>query len=341
MDHAGRDGLRPARPDLYLHGSLDILGGPTPFYSLLTPALIGFPLTAFGLATGHDVLQGLQAFVDVARGGARLLCGDGRSSPAGRRWSPQRLTVAAPGLAYSGLMMTEAVFYPAPRQPPPGPAAEAIARPDAANPDASRRRRSRGVGDADPGDRPAAGAGDGRARRRRDWLARGSNLRRLLARRGGLGVLVARLDRLAAGLRRRHARRLRGGRQHLVQRRRGGPLRPLPPCLPADPLRPVSRRRGRAAARQRGCAGASPTRRSAPTSRRVVAHGLARRRGRRLRLALLRPDRRAEPDRARAGALPRLGALARARADGYLRRAGGSRSGGRSAAARRSRSSAT
>ena len=46
---------------LYLHGSLEILGGPTPFYSLLVPALVGFPLSAFGLATGLDVLQGLQA----------------------------------------------------------------------------------------------------------------------------------------------------------------------------------------------------------------------------------------------------------------------------------------
>ena len=48
---------------LYLHGSLEILGGPTPFYSFLVPALVGFPLSAFGLATGLDVLQGLQAFV--------------------------------------------------------------------------------------------------------------------------------------------------------------------------------------------------------------------------------------------------------------------------------------
>ena len=30
---------------LYVHGSLEILGGPTPFYSLLTPVLTGFPLS--------------------------------------------------------------------------------------------------------------------------------------------------------------------------------------------------------------------------------------------------------------------------------------------------------
>jgi hypothetical protein len=96
---------------LYLHGSLDILGGPTPFYSLLTPALAGFPLSAFGLATGHDVLQGLQAFamslaaVPVYLWGRTLV-------PRRSALVAAALTLAAPGLAYSGLVMTEVVFYP-------------------------------------------------------------------------------------------------------------------------------------------------------------------------------------------------------------------------------------
>jgi len=96
---------------LYLHGSLTILGGPTPFYSLLTPALAGFPLSAFGLITGHDVLQGLQAFamslaaVPVYLWGRRLV--SRRSALVAAA-----LTVAAPGLAYSGLVMTEVLFYP-------------------------------------------------------------------------------------------------------------------------------------------------------------------------------------------------------------------------------------
>jgi hypothetical protein len=46
--------------DLWLHGSLSILGGSTPYYSLLTPLLAGFPLAAFGLGTGYDVLHGLR-----------------------------------------------------------------------------------------------------------------------------------------------------------------------------------------------------------------------------------------------------------------------------------------
>ncbi len=97
--------------NLYLHGSLDILGGPTPFYSLLTPALIGFPLTAFGSVTGLDVLQGLQAFVMSLAAVPVYLWGRALVS---RRSAlvAAALTVAAPGLAYSGLMMTEAVFYP-------------------------------------------------------------------------------------------------------------------------------------------------------------------------------------------------------------------------------------
>ena len=33
---------------LWQHGSLDILGGPTPFYSLLTPVFAGLPLARSG-----------------------------------------------------------------------------------------------------------------------------------------------------------------------------------------------------------------------------------------------------------------------------------------------------
>jgi hypothetical protein len=96
---------------LYLHGSLTILGGPTPFYSLLTPLLTGFPLSAFGLGTGLDVLQGLQALVMSLAAVPVYLWG---RSLVSRRWAlvAAALTVATPALAYSGLMMTEVVFYP-------------------------------------------------------------------------------------------------------------------------------------------------------------------------------------------------------------------------------------
>jgi Dolichyl-phosphate-mannose-protein mannosyltransferase len=97
--------------DLYLHGSLRVLGGATPFYSLLTPALAGLPLTTLGLPTGHDVLQGVQALVMSLAAvpvylWARTLVSS-RSALAAAV-----LTVAVPGLAYSGLVMTEVLFYP-------------------------------------------------------------------------------------------------------------------------------------------------------------------------------------------------------------------------------------
>jgi hypothetical protein len=96
---------------LYLHGSLEILGGPTPFYSLLVPALVGFPLSAFGLATGLDVTQGLQAFVMSLAAVPVYLWG---RSLVSRGWAlvAAALTVAAPGLTYAGLLMSEVLFYP-------------------------------------------------------------------------------------------------------------------------------------------------------------------------------------------------------------------------------------
>lgn len=96
---------------LYRTGSLDILGGPTPFYSLLTPAFAGLPLTLFGLDLGYDLLRGLQALamslaaVPVYLWGRSIVSGRGALVAAA-------LTLAVPGLAYSGLVMTEVLFYP-------------------------------------------------------------------------------------------------------------------------------------------------------------------------------------------------------------------------------------
>lgn len=96
---------------LWLHGSLGILGGPTPFYSLLTPALVGFPLAAFGLVTGHHVLQGLQALAMSLAAVPTYLWA---RTLVSRRSAlvAAALAVAVPGLAYAGLMMTEVLFYP-------------------------------------------------------------------------------------------------------------------------------------------------------------------------------------------------------------------------------------
>ena len=96
---------------LWEHGSLEILGGPTPYYSLLTPALVGWPLAAFGLRTGLDVVQGVQALVMSLAAVPAFLWA---RSLVSARWAfvAAVLTVVVPGLTYSGLLMSEVLFYP-------------------------------------------------------------------------------------------------------------------------------------------------------------------------------------------------------------------------------------
>jgi hypothetical protein len=96
---------------LWETGALTIRGAAVPYYSLLTPALVGLPLTAGDLATGVAVAQFLQALamslvaVPVYLWGARVV---------GTRWAlvAALLSVMPPALWYGGLLMTEALFYP-------------------------------------------------------------------------------------------------------------------------------------------------------------------------------------------------------------------------------------
>lgn len=96
---------------LWETGRLDILGQDAPFYSLLHPALIGLPLAVFDTALGYDVARVLEALamslaaVPVFAWGRRLMS---------ERWAlaAAALTLCIPGLAYSGLLMSETVFYP-------------------------------------------------------------------------------------------------------------------------------------------------------------------------------------------------------------------------------------
>ncbi|MEP6977601.1 MAG: hypothetical protein ABI948_06065 [Thermoleophilia bacterium] len=96
---------------LWEHGNLDLLGEPTRFFSLVTPALVGGPLRIGSLETGYDLLKGLQALamslaaVPVYLWGRAFLTRFGALAAAA-------LTVAIPGLVYSGLIMTEVAFYP-------------------------------------------------------------------------------------------------------------------------------------------------------------------------------------------------------------------------------------
>ncbi len=97
---------------LWEHANLHLLGEPTRFFSLVTPALVGAPLRLGNLETGYELLKGLQALtmslaaVPVYLWGRSFL---GRSSAL----VAAALTVAIPGLVYSGLIMTEVAFYPA------------------------------------------------------------------------------------------------------------------------------------------------------------------------------------------------------------------------------------
>ncbi len=96
---------------LWETGRMSILGADTAFYSLVHPALIGLPLAVFDTGFGYDVARVLQALamslaaVPVFLWGRRLMS---------ERWAlaASALTVAIPGLAYTGLLMTETVFYP-------------------------------------------------------------------------------------------------------------------------------------------------------------------------------------------------------------------------------------
>jgi hypothetical protein len=96
---------------LWETGELSIRGIATPYYSLLTPALVGLPLTLDDRETGVAIAQALQALamslvaVPVFLWGRRL---------AGPGWAlvAAALAVLPPALWYGGLLMTEALFYP-------------------------------------------------------------------------------------------------------------------------------------------------------------------------------------------------------------------------------------
>jgi hypothetical protein len=96
---------------LYESGSLDLLGEPTRFYSLVTPALAGLPLAIGDLELGYRLLQVLQAVVISLAAVPVYLWGRRLTTPG---WAlvAAALTLAVPGLAYAGLIMTEVALYP-------------------------------------------------------------------------------------------------------------------------------------------------------------------------------------------------------------------------------------
>jgi hypothetical protein len=96
---------------LYHSGSFEVLGRPVGFYSLVYPALAGLPLSLADTGFGYALLKPLQALVMSlaavpAYFWARTLM------PRGWGLSAAALALTVPGLAYSGLIMTEVAFYP-------------------------------------------------------------------------------------------------------------------------------------------------------------------------------------------------------------------------------------
>ncbi len=90
---------------------LSVLGEAVPYYSFLYPLLVGLPFVGNDLASGVTGVQLLQALLMSATAipvffWARPL--------AGPRWAlvASGLAVLIPGLVYSGLLMSEALYYP-------------------------------------------------------------------------------------------------------------------------------------------------------------------------------------------------------------------------------------
>jgi hypothetical protein len=93
------------------NGHFELWGHPVALYSAVYPFLAGLPLSLGDRAAGYELLKGLQAValsliaVPVYLWGRELV--SRRSALVAAA-----LTLAAPSLAYSGLVMSEVAFYP-------------------------------------------------------------------------------------------------------------------------------------------------------------------------------------------------------------------------------------
>jgi hypothetical protein len=95
---------------LYETGRFEVLGHGADFLSLIYPAVAGIPLTLFSAEHGYGALKVVQAVLASLTAVPVYLWG--RSLMA-ERWAitAAALTLAVPGLAYAGFVMTEIVFY--------------------------------------------------------------------------------------------------------------------------------------------------------------------------------------------------------------------------------------
>ncbi|MFN2467943.1 MAG: glycosyltransferase family 39 protein [Gaiellaceae bacterium] len=96
----------------YDSGRFEVLGHDAGLLSLVYPALIGLPLHLLDVEAGYTVAKALQALVMSLAAVPVYLWA--RALRLDRRWAlaAAALTLAVPGLAYSGFLMSEVAFYP-------------------------------------------------------------------------------------------------------------------------------------------------------------------------------------------------------------------------------------
>src|SRR4051794_12227746 len=95
---------------LYRHGSLELLGQSTGLYTLVYPALVGIPLSLGGLEHGYTALKIVQA-ATMSLAAVPVYCWTRELASRRAALAAAALTLAVPGLAYAGLVMTEVAFY--------------------------------------------------------------------------------------------------------------------------------------------------------------------------------------------------------------------------------------
>lgn len=97
--------------DLWRHGSLPLLHGVGAGYGVLYPVVAGIPLAAGSFHAGYDSLKLMQALV-VSLAAVPVFFYGRRLMPPRYALLAAALTVASPLVLYSGLVMTEVVYYP-------------------------------------------------------------------------------------------------------------------------------------------------------------------------------------------------------------------------------------
>src|ERR671935_189715 len=96
---------------LWSSGTFTILGRPAEFISLVYPALAGLPLSLGNLERGYHLLKLVQA-LGMSLTAVPVYLWARSLGTRFYSYIAAALTVAIPGLAYSGLIMTEVAFYP-------------------------------------------------------------------------------------------------------------------------------------------------------------------------------------------------------------------------------------